>query len=300
MFTIFYAFCWLITWLPLRILYLFSDFFFLIVYFLVGYRRKVVRMNLKNAFPAKTQKEIRKIEIRFYRYFCDVFIETIYEMHMSKSEILRRFDFTNPELILEQYSKGKSVLIMTAHYGNWEWASALSLVLPKDKILYGIYKKLRDKNFDKLMYDLRLKFTGKNIESKDLFRSMIRLKNEGELSCFGMISDQTPSAQATRHWMTFLNQDTPVIVGTETMAKKFDYPVLYFQCTRVKRGYYSCKFMPISLEPKLTDEFEITEKYIQLLEKTIQAAPEYWLWTHKRWKHKRPTSNTETTEYEQK
>jgi KDO2-lipid IV(A) lauroyltransferase len=296
MFHIFYAFIWLITWLPLRVLYVLSDFFYLIVYYVVGYRKKVVRRNLTHSFPHKSTKELRKIERRFFRYFCDVFIETLYEMHMSKTEILRRFQFINPELITAQYAKGKSVLIMTAHYGNWEWASAFSLVLPKKNILYGIYKKLSNKHFDKLMYDLRLKFTGKNIETQDLLRTMVRLKNSDELSSFGMISDQTPTARTAHHWMMFLNQDTPVLLGTEQLAKKFDYPVFYCQINRVKRGYYTCEFLPIAMEPKLTAEFEITEKYMRLLEQKIEAEPEYWLWTHKRWKHKRTPSNVQKEE----
>ena len=294
MFYIFYAFVWLITWLPLRVLYVLSDLVYLIIYYIIPYRKKIVRTNLTNSFPEKTTIELRSIERRFYRYFCDVFIETLYEMHMSKSEVLKRFEFKNPELIIEQYDKGKSVLVMTAHYGNWEWASALSLVLPKDKILYGIYKKQSNKHFDKLMYDLRLRFTGKNIEKQDLLRAMIRQKRDGELASYGMISDQTPTAKTAEFWIPFLNQDTPVLVGTEQLAKKFDYPVLYFHMKRVKRGYYTCEFMPISLEPKLTDELEITKKYFELLEERIKEQPEIWLWTHKRWKHKRnTTSNTQ-------
>jgi len=287
MFKILYAFIWLITWLPLPILYVFSDMAYLIIYYLIGYRKHVVRTNLKNSFPEKTEKERYLIEHQFYRFFCDIFVETIYEMHISKAEMLERMNFCNVEVILEQYAKGKSCLLMTAHYGNWEWASALSLVLPPDKPLYGIYKRLRNKDFDAFIYELRTKSTGKNIEKNDLFRKMVRLKNDGELAMFGMISDQTPNAYNLNYWTQFLNQDTPVLTGTEVLARKFDYPVYYAEITRFKRGYYKCEFIPVSLEPKQAPEFEITEKYMKLLQKTIVAQPQYWLWSHMRWKYHR-------------
>jgi len=284
MFYLFYAFIWLITWLPLRVLYFISDFFFLIVYYLVGYRKKVVRINLEKSFPNKTKKEKRRIERRFYRYFCDLFIETIYEMHMSEKEINRRISFGNIDSILDQYSKGKSIMLMTAHYGNWEWASSISLKLPKESPLYSIYKQLKNKSFDSFIYELRLKFTGRNIEKRDLLRTMVRLKNESKISMFGMISDQTPTQKNIHYWTNFLNQVTPVLLGTEQLAKKFDYPVFYLHINRLKRGYYQYEFIPLSLEPMLTNEFEITENYMRILEKKIEESPEYWLWTHKRWK----------------
>jgi KDO2-lipid IV(A) lauroyltransferase len=287
MFNLFYAFIWLISWLPLPVLYIFSDFAFIIIAFLIGYRKKIVRQNLERSFPNKTKKELRKIELRFYRFFCDVFIETIYEMHCSKSEILKRMDFGNIDILLEQYAKGKSPLLMTSHYGNWEWASALSLLLPSESPLYGIYKKVNNKKFDLFMQEMRKKFTGENVETQDLVRTMLRLKKEGKLAMFGMISDQSPWIGNIHHWMNFLNQDTPVIIGTEQLAKKFDYPVFLMHIHRIKRGYYKFENIPIALEPKLTAEYEITEKYFRLLEEKINLAPEYWLWTHNRWKNTR-------------
>ena len=286
MYYIFYGFIWLITWLPLPVLYILSDFIYLLVYYVVGYRKNVVRKNLKNSFPNKSEKERLKIERKFYRYFCDVFIESIYEMHISKTEMMKRMNFSQLDLVLEQYKKGKSCLLMTAHYGNWEWASALSLFLPPDKPLYGVYKRLHSKHFDDLMCELRMKSTGKNVEKDDLIRKMIQLKKEGQLAMFGMISDQTPPRNSLNYWTTFLNQDSAIITGTEVLARKFDYPVFYGEITRIKRGYYNCEFIPIALEPSKTKEFEITEKYIRMLEKTIENRPEFWLWTHKRWKYK--------------
>ncbi len=257
------------------------------MYYIVGYRKGVVRSNLTKSFPNKSSKELKSIERKFYRFFCDLFVESLYEMHISKREMLKRMSFINSEAVLEQYEKGKSCLLMTSHYGNWEWASAFSLLLPDDKPMYSVYKKLRDKKFDTLMYNLREKGKSKNVEKNELVKTMFRLKKEGRLAMFGMISDQSPAKNAIDYWTTFLNQETAVITGTEVLAHKFDYPVFYGEITRIKRGYYSCKFIPVSMEPAETAQNEITEKYARLLEKTIEANPAYWLWSHKRWKHKR-------------
>src|ERR1035437_3487044 len=161
MFNILYTFVWLITWFPLRFLYIFSDFFYPIIYYIVGYRRKVVRANLTKSFPTKTHKELLKIERKFYRFFCDLFVETMYEMHISEKEIRRRMTYENVEGILEQYANNKSVMVMTAHYGNWEWTLAFSLFLPEGKSSNPIYKKLRNKRFDELIYGLRSKYGAK-------------------------------------------------------------------------------------------------------------------------------------------
>lgn len=289
MFRILYFLIWIISWVPLVVLYLLADFLYYVLYYIARYRRGVVRTNLTKSFPEKSIKEIISIEKKFYRYLCDVFIEAISEMHMSKKEMMHRMKFVNVDTIIEQYQKGKSCMLMTAHYGNWEWASTLSVWLPEGKPLYGIYKKLSSKSFDFLMCELRMKFTGKNIEKDDLARKMLELRSKNQLAMFGMISDQTPSITGSDAWVKFLNQDTLAIVGTEVLAKKFDYPVFYAKITRIKRGYYTCEFIPISMTPKTTEKQEITIKYMQLLEETIQNNPPYWLWTHKRWKHKKET-----------
>lgn len=287
MFYILYAFCRLTALLPLKILYVFSDFFYYILYYVSGYRKHVVRENLANAFPDMTPEERLKVEKRFYRFFCDIFVETIKEMNISEKEIRRRMTFSNVESVLEQYERGKSVLLMTAHYGNWEWTSSFSLWLPADKPLYGVYKRLSSKSFDRLMCTLRMQFGGKNAEKQDLLRIMLRLRKENQLAMFGMIADQTPPRQSIHYWSRFLNQNTAIITGTEQLARKFDYPVFYGEVTRKKRGYYHCEFIPISLEPSGSAENEITEKYVRLLEKTIEKNPAFWLWSHRRWKYKK-------------
>ena len=286
------ALFWFLTWLPLRLLYIISDIFFPIVYYIVRYRRNVVKTNLAKSFPEKTEKERRNIEIKFYRFFCDLFVETMYEMHISEQEIRNKMTYGNVKEIIEQHDKNKSVMIMTSHYGNWEWTLAFSLFLPENRHSNPIYKRLRNKPFDSLMYQLRSRYGAKLIEKTDLLRVMFRLQKEKQFGNFWMLSDQTPNAHSIHYWTNFLNQDTAAIFGTEQLARKFDYPVFYAEINRIKRGYYHCEFIPISLEPTKTAEFEITKAYMNLLQNTIKKNPEYWLWSHRRWKFQR--NNVET------
>jgi len=287
MFKFYYALLYLVTLLPLRVLYVLSDILFPIVYHVVRYRRKVARQNLTLSFPDKSKAEILKIERKFYRYFCDLFIEAMYQINMSEEEIKKRVKIVNADIINDFYLQNKSVMLMTAHYCNWEWLSSLTMSFIHKKSLHNIYKRLKDKSFDQFMIDLRSKYGAGTIEMQDLFKTMLHKRNINELATYGMISDQRPSAQSTRLWMTFLNQDTAVFVGTEQLSKKFNYPVVFLDIRRIKRGYYSAEVKILESDPKNTPVNEITEKYMRMLEDKIKAEPEYWLWTHNRWKHKR-------------
>jgi Kdo2-lipid IVA lauroyltransferase/acyltransferase len=287
MFNLLYAFGWIVTLLPLRILYILSDIFYPIIYYVVGYRKAVVRTNLKKSFPDKTEKELRRIERRFYHFFCDLFLETLYEINISENEIKRRFTFINIEGVLKQHADGKGIMIMTAHYGNWEWGMNFPLFTPRGMISCQIYKELSNKQFDRFMCNLRAKFGGINVEKRDLLRTMIKYKSSNDQGIYWMISDQTPAEQKIHYWTELLHQDTPTLTGTEQLARKFDYAVFYAEIKCIKRGYYQCELIPITLEPTQTSEFEITEKYTQLLQKTIETQPEYWLWSHRRWKYSR-------------
>jgi Lauroyl/myristoyl acyltransferase len=211
----------------------------------------------------------------------------MYEMHIGETEMRKRMTYGNVESIVEQYAQNKSVMIMTAHYGNWEWTLGFPLFMPDNHKSNPIYKRLRNQRFDKLIYSLRAKYGAELIEKRDLLRVMFRLQKEKKPGNFWMISDQTPNAFSIHYWTSFLNQDTPVVIGTEQLSKKFDYPVFYAEITCIKRGYYHCNFVPVTLEPNKTGEFEISEKYMRLVEKTIETNPQYWLWSHRRWKHKR-------------
>jgi len=270
--------------LPFSILYVLSDFTYLIVYYLIGYRKNVVRENLKRSFPGKTDKELLATEKKFYHHLCDLLFESMKMATISKEEMSRRMKILNYEPLLKHYDENKSVLLITSHYGNWEWTSSFSMYLPADKPMYQVYKQQKNKLFDRLIYNLRIRFGSVNVEVNELFDVLSSLKQQGKMGMIGLISDQSPSRKGIKYQSQFLNQRTPVITGTEIIAKKYDFPVYFVQIRRVKRGYYTCNPVPICLHPQESGKFEITEKYIRLLEQEIMAEPAYWLWSHRRWK----------------
>ena len=280
-----YGIAWAVAWLPLSLLYLLSDLAYFIVFHLVKYRIKIVRQNLQNSFPQKSEKELRKIERQFYRFFCDIFIETIKKIHMSEKQIRRRFEYTNQNAVLQQFNEGKSIVLMTAHFGNWEWFSSFTTQISDKFRVAQVYQQLHNRSFNRFMQALRSKFRTVNIEKKILLRQMILMRKDGKPTLYGFLSDQTPNVRdARKASMIFLNQKTPVLVGTEKVAQKFDYPVFYGRMTRKKRGFYSCQFVPVALKPNECGEFEITKQFMLLLEEDIGRQPELWLWTHRRWK----------------
>ena len=270
--------------LPFSILYVLSDFTYLIVYYLIGYRKNVVRENLKRSFPGKTDRELLATEKKFYHHLCDLLFESMKMATISKEEMSRRMKILNYEPLLKHYDENKSVLLITSHYGNWEWTASFSMYLPADKPMYQVYKQQKNKLFDRLIYNLRIRFGSVNVEVNELFDVLSSLKQQGKMGMIGLISDQSPSRKGIKYQSQFLNQRTPVITGTEIIAKKYDFPVYFVQIRRVKRGYYTCNPVPICLHPQESGKFEITEKYIRLLEQEIMAEPAYWLWSHRRWK----------------
>lgn len=285
MFYILYAFLRVISFLPMKVLYLISDFTYFFVYYLVRYRKKVVRKNLTNAFPEKTLQEIICIEKKFYHFLCDVIFEVIRQIHAPVSELKERIVFENLDLVLRHKEEGRSVMLMTSHYCNWEWGSWLALYMPDDFKLYPVYQKLKDKHFDALMLKLRSLSGARYIEKDELIRTMFNMRKSGINGVIGMISDQSPAKRNIRFRMQFLNQDTPVFLGTEQLAKKYNYPVYYVNIRRVKRGYYHYEVVPVTENPAETSEYEITTKFMKYLEACIRENPEFWLWSHNRWKH---------------
>lgn len=285
MYYIFYAFVWILSWLPMKVLYVLSDLLFYLVYYVVKYRRKVVRKNLSLSFPDLPFSEIIKTEKRFYRFFCDLMLETIRQIHASEKEMRSRMTFENMDLLTRHEAEGRSVMLMTAHYCNWEWTSVICMHLPDTFKAYPVYQKLSNTHFDKLMYRLRSRYGAVNVEKDELLRKIVDMRNLGISGVFGMISDQSPRHKHIRYRMNFLNQDTPVLLGTEQLARKYDFPVYYLDIQRVNRGHYHNVIRPISDEPQKTAGNEITNAFMSILEKNIVSGPQYWLWTHNRWKH---------------
>lgn len=278
-------FLYLISILPFSLFYLVSDGIYIILYRVIGYRKKVVYENLKNSFPEKTHEELKKIEKQFYHYLVDLFLETLKTLTISKKEAVKRCKLSPKAVALfnDLYAQKQSCILVMGHFGNWEWAGNTFSLINKQQ-LYVIYHPLTNKHFDKLMYDMRTRFGSKLYAMKDTMRGMI--SNRNEINATAFIADQTPSPE-NAYWTTFLNQDTPVFWGTEKIAQKLNYPVVYVTINRVRRGYYEVNAEILVDEPKNTKEGEISELHTRQLEKDIKAQPEIWLWSHRRWKHKR-------------
>jgi KDO2-lipid IV(A) lauroyltransferase len=271
----------------MRVLYLLSDILYFIVYKIVRYRLKVVRMNLSKSFPEKSVQELRVLEKRFYHHFTDYIIETIKLAHISQEELNRRAILHNPDIINPLVTQGHTCfLLLMGHYGNWEWFTGSTVWFDKVKI-YQIYRPLTSKAFDRLFIYLRTRFQGIGIKKQETVRDMIRLKQSKERSLAIFIADQSPNKSNLQYWTTFLNQETAMLTGPERIAVKLDIPVIFVDVRKVKRGHYTVDFELITDNPRQTPEFWITEQYTRLMERSILRDPAYWLWTHKRWKHKR-------------
>ncbi len=273
-----------ISLLPFRVLYFFSDFLYVVLYKIAGYRKKVVIQNLRNSFPEKSPAEINKIANLFYHHLCDVIVESFKSFTISQDEILKRMVLLNPGLINSYYDKGQSVIISGGHYNNWEWiATSIDQQIKHQSI--AIYKQLANKFFDKKMRDTRGRFGLRMVSTKSVKETFEANKQILTATIFG--SDQSPGKVATSYWMKFLNQDTAVLYGTEKYAKEYNYPVLFGTIAKVKRGYYTLSLSVVENDPVSSPFGAITEKATHLLEEEIKKIPQYWLWTHRRWKHKK-------------
>jgi len=276
-------FIYLLSALPFRALYLFSDFVFFVLYYLVGYRKKVVLDNLRRSFPEKSEDEINKICRKFYRYLCDITLETFKVLTISRKSMIEHCKF-NPEgfaLLNRLAEEHKNVILVMGHFGNWEWAGHPFSLLCKHK-LFVIYHPLSNKYFNSLMLKMRSRFGTEMIEMKNTYKEM--LANKGILNTTAFIADQTPQPN-NAFWTNFLNQNTPVFKGTEVIAKKMNLPVVYASIRKVRRGYYEMYVELLTENPANTADGEITEMHTRKLEEDIRSMPEAWLWSHKRWKH---------------
>lgn len=275
--------------LPMSALYVLSDILYIIIYKIARYRLKVVRHNMKSCFPDKPENELRQMERDFYHHFSDYIVETIKLAHISLEEVQQRAFIRNPELIDQLMDKGHTCFILLlGHYGNWEWFTASTTFFDNAQ-MHQIYRPLNNKAFDRLFIHLRTKFGAFGIKKNDTIRDIIRLKQDKTPAVTVFLADQTPSKANLHYWTPFLNQDSAMLTGPERIARKLDLPVVYMDVKRIRRGNYTVDTVLITETPKETPEFWITEQYVRLMEQTIQRAPAYWLWTHKRWKHKRET-----------
>ncbi len=286
---IFYGIIWIITLLPLGILYILSDLTFLLLYYFPSYRRKVVGTNLKNSFPEKSDKELSAIEKRYYRHLSDLFIETFKLIHMSEKQQLRRFTYSNLEIIDRLRKENRDIVALLGHYNNWEWPTLLPQFMKYITVI--IYKPLQNKYFNNFINEQRSKHGIVLTPMSLIIREILsyRQKKINTLSVF--ISDQTPAKGDIKFWTPFLNQDTPVFTGAEKIAAKYDMAVIFFHIQKIKRGYYNLNIELLFDHTAGLPEHTITEAFTRRLEEVIREKPEYWLWSHRRWKHKRTVAN---------
>ncbi|WP_274474448.1 lysophospholipid acyltransferase family protein [Mangrovimonas aestuarii] len=279
-----YPLLWIISILPFRLLYAFSDGLFVLLYYIIGYRKKTVRANLELVFPEKSEKEIKRITIRFYHHLCDMIVEAIKSLTISEKEMKKRFTFKNVELINDLVDRDKNIALMCAHYGSWEWIFVLqSYVEVKG---YAVYKRLANKYFDRLVKRIRAKYNSYLITTKETIPTLLRARAKGDLTICGFVSDQSPKANRAFHWTEFMNIKVPVHTGAEMLAKRIDMSVVFFRVKRLKRGFYETTFETLAENPKEFENYEITDMFLKKVEAQIYEAPEYYLWTHKRWKHR--------------
>jgi len=284
-----YPLLWVISILPFRLFYLFSDLVFFMVYHVVGYRKQVVHDNLKLVFPTKTDREIKQIRKDFFKHFCDMFLETVRTMSLSKKDAAKHFKVRNMDLLLD-LEKSTSVLLLCSHYGNWEWIISINNYLASNG--YAVYQKVGNFYFDRMIKRIRGRWNTTPITQKETVKTIMLNEQENKRAVYGMVSDQSPMAHRAQYWTEFMGVKAPIFTGAESLARKLDLAVVFLKVSKVKRGFYEAECIPITLSGSATAEHEITDRFLELTEHQILERPEYYLWTHRRWKHSNKVPDT--------
>ena len=281
---IFYLIIKPISLLPYPIIYGISNIISFLFFYIIPYRKKTVTKNIKNSFPQKDKKELNTIARKFYTHLSDIIVESIKLFSITQKQIDYRFSIENPEILQTYFDQGRDVILVGGHYNNWEiLAVGINQIVPHDCI--GIYTKLSNPFFDDKMKSSRSKFGLKMINTREVTSNFIKKNKTPRMTIFG--ADQSPTYSKNIHWTNFLNQDTAVALGTERFSKKYNLPVVFCSINKWKRGIYSAKLSVLTENPQDTEDGEITEMHTSKLENQINTQPEFWLWTHKRWKRKR-------------
>lgn len=284
LFIVIYALLWCVSKLPFKVLFLLSNVFYFLIYKVVKYRVKTVRYNLELTFPHLSSTERKTIERKFYIHLCDLFLEMIKTITISPKELDKRFVFKNVELMKTYEQKQKSIILMLPHYGNWEWVIGLGQHLEFKG--FGIYKALKNKHFDKLFRDIRSRFNAELINTHHTTGSIRENQAKGLYGIYLFLSDQTPLLREKLHWEPFMGIDVPIHMGAEVLARKLNMNILYLNVDKVKRGHYEATFSEITDDIKNEPKYKPTRMFLNKVEEQIKAVPEYYFWTHKRWKHK--------------
>lgn len=282
---------YLFSLLPMRVHYFNADLLFWLLFKVLGYRRKVVWRNLTESFPEKEEEELRRIERGYYHFLCDYLVESVKLMTISKEEIKKRMVFKGVEYANEVLESGQSIALYLGHFCNWEWVTSMPLWLTPKCKAGQIYHPLENKEFDKLFLRSRRRLGAISIPMQDTLREVVGYRRKNQPIIIGYISDQKPHWVNIHHWIDFLNHDTPVLTGTERIAKKMNHAVFYLDMRRVKRGYYEAELKLVTREPQKLPDYELTDIYFQKLEESIRRSPEFWLWSHDRWKRTREEFN---------
>ena len=284
-----------LSYLPLQVLYVFTDIFYLLLITCIPYRKSVIQGNIDRSFPMKSEKEKTKIRRQFYRHFTDLLAEGVKNLSISKKELLKRFEVENPEIMKDLHSKGKDVILVSGHYNNWEWLITAQALLFKHKA-FGIGMPLTSRFWNSKINERRERFGLKVVNAAN-YRNALK-SNTTSPKVILTLADQSPGDANKSYWLNFLNQKTPVLFGTEMMAHEFNCAVVFFATEKIKRGHYRMKLSLISDEPKEMAWGQITEAHTSRLEQEIVRHPQYWLWSHKRWKRDVP-NNLEQLKLEQ-
>lgn len=273
--------------LPMPVLYGISSGVAWLAGDVIGYRRKVVRQNLRSSFPEKTDAELRDIEKKFYRFLCDYFVETLRLGRMDADEISRRMVYEGQEEVNRCLESGRNVSLVLGHLGNWEWSSSIPLHLPAGIHAGQIYHPLENEGADEAFLKIRGRFGATSIRMKDTLPTIMRWRKEGKPFIIGYISDQSPVYEAIHCFTPFLNHDTAAITGHERLSRMLHAAVFYCEISRPERGKYVCRYVQMTDDAAKLPQFELTHRFYRLLEENIRLRPELWLWSHKRWKRGR-------------
>lgn len=282
-FYLIYPFIWAISILPFSLLYVLSDFLFFILYYIIGYRKKLVLSNLKRVFPDKSETDLIRIRYKFYHHFVDIALEMIKTFTISKSQIKKHYKFTNVSLLDAINKRGKSIILVGGHYANWEWV--VSLQLHTKIISYGTYTRINNKFFEKKIKATREKFGGQLILQEHTIKNMAYNYQQNNKRIYGLLSDQSPLLMRSSYWTEFLGVRVPIHTGAEKLAKRYDCAYVYMEVNKVKRGYYEIDFELISENSKEVPDYQLTDIFLEKLEKQIRKEPAYYLWSHNRFKH---------------
>ena len=283
-FILVYPLIWLLSSLPMALLYLLSDGLYLLFFYVIGYRKKVVLDNLTLAFPEKEERELLEIRKKFYRHFTDLVVESVKAFTMSKAFVSKRYAFNNPEVVNDLHKKGRSIAFVGAHQANWEWSCSLPMVV--DVLCFGAYTRMGNKYFDRVIKKSRSKFGFVGYETTKIVQAIKSNFDNGVQGLYLLLSDQSPQIHKTHYWREFMGVKVPIHTGAEMLAKKFDMAVVNYSIKKIKRGCYKVDLEIITETPQQFKNYEITDQYLAIVERNIREQPEYYLWSHKRFKHK--------------